>query len=155
MKPHARLLLAAAFAVAAVGGGCKSTFKAYPGPERPPEEIARVRGSAAVYFTSSTNTYIQAVDGRRCNDGNGNEKSVDRALVLPGRHTIKAVIWEHRTHPLINIPVHSASPSKNVSFTAEAGHRYVVEGYIDEPDFWIWIVDEATDEVVGGEPAPD
>ena len=105
-------LLAALPALAACG-----TFRAYEGPERPPEEVARIEedvdtlGLVPLDYTSAE---IVAVDGVSIADHSGSTVGV-----LPGAHTLE--VKGTLRMPAAGILEH---PHGRIAFDARAGGKY-------------------------------
>jgi hypothetical protein len=62
----------------------------YPGAPLPPEEVALVRGEGGSDLVRSTDCDLLAVDGMTLGMRD------DRAEVLPGRHSVRLLLWEHQ-----------------------------------------------------------
>ena len=116
--------------------GC-TTMQSYEGSKLPPEKVALIKGSFGLINLAS----IIEVDGK------ARGFTEESAEILPGEHAVKIQVrsgWGS-----ILMPQYIGN--KTLSFQANAGHTYRVDGTIKKGDTFAWIVDEATNEVVAGE----
>ena len=114
--------------------GCvTSPLDAYP-----KEQVAVIKSAWKLLGARAS---IEAIDG----------KSTRRAFrsghrVLPGPHTVSARVV------IGNVGWTSAI---DLSLHAEAGHVYKVYAKTRSRDVWIWIIDDETKRVVGGNKPPE
>ena len=120
--------------VTAFLSGCASS-QAYEGEKLPPEKEALIKGSYHVFGTSAS---VTAIDGKDMRWTSGEIKA------LPGDHELEI-------HLQSGVYMFYSFAKAKVSFTAEAGHVYRVEGRMRQGKLTgVWVVDEADDSVVGG-----
>ena len=106
------------------------TMKMYAGPELPREKVAVIKSKGPVL--------IHTVDGYKLRGFNL------YFAVKPGPHVVVANMWEGR-----NILSNRPLKTQTLTFRAEAGQTYAVDGY--DPTRSFWIVHEESDRVVAGE----
>lgn len=106
-----RLILLATLLAAGCFGKAGHTYKLYPGPERPPEELATLKFGKRV-------TSLR-VDGMRVE-----KKDYDRIDLLPGTHSID---WRtsFTVSPMVN-PKGRDEIAAMATVELEAGHEYSV-----------------------------
>lgn len=111
------------------------TVRMYPGPKRPPNEVARLQPGGHLFRAVS----IKSVDGRSLGFGNR------YAEVLPGEHAVLVQLTTANGNVTRVI-------QREVTFVAKPGKTYTAEaqetGFWDTT-FWAWIED-ALGQVVGG-----
>ncbi len=134
------LLLASCVACTSTGAG--HTYKLYPGPSRPAEELATLRFGDGVHSLR--------VDG--LNVERSDYESID---LLPGEHEIA---WgsQFLVSVLVN-PTGRDEASARVTAELLADHTYTVHGdRTTGPGYqmYLWIEDTATGEVIGGRKMP-
>lgn len=114
--------------------GCASS-QAYEGEKLPPEKVALIKGSSHIFGTAAS---ITAIDGKDMRWTSGEIQA------LPGDHELDV-------HLMSGVYMFYSYAKAKVSFTAEAGHVYRVEGKMRQGKLTgVWVVDEADDSVVGG-----
>lgn len=116
--------------------GC-ATLRAYPGPARRPDEVARLRPATM----NARKILIEEVNGRPLG------LLQDRAELLPGIQLVRATLqiesrngWFEAQHEL--------------QFIAEAGHDYVMYADFLPEGPGIWIQDEVAVRVVAESATP-
>ncbi len=117
----------------AIVGCVPTTVKMYEGPALPPEETATIKGSWHYNVVSNTSIIILKADGKFAHI------TTDPIEVLPGEHEITVRI-EHGN--LATGWGWMTLPSQTLSFQAEAGRVYRVDGSFFKGH--IWVVDETT-----------
>lgn len=122
--------------VALAASACAG-MKFYVEPDVPSEQIALIEAPQQLV---GTRLYIRSADGERLSLG-----GEPRVKVLPGVHTLEVRYEFHWLGA-----VRYGQPI-SLSMNAEAGRRYRVEGAeTGGGRCMAWIVDTATNEVVGG-----
>ena len=134
------MLLTLALACASTGMG--HAYKLYPGPPRPPDELATLRFGSRVFLVQVDGMLVQASD-------------YEVVELLPGEHEIR---WSATflISPYVE-PSMSAKAEAKVTVELLAGHAYSVHtdrttgpGY----DLYLWIEEAGSGEVVAGRKKP-
>lgn len=128
--------------------GC-STTQVYPGPKLPPEQVAHLNGTHTFYVLGGSTILVTSIDGQ---EELADAKVQDHDYVgdlelLPGVHTI-TVSYEL---DILAKPRRSVAPCV-ITFRAEAGHSYIVDGTsLPKGEVWrCWIEDAQTNERTDG-----
>jgi len=133
--------------------GC-TTVKMCEGAELPPEQMATLKESSHIHFSSSTHSEILQVDGKGIKGrAYVRPNEID---VLPGEYEITFTI-----HKLFMTLGYVGGKPRTFTIQVEAGHVYRLDGdiyweHLDWPDYitHFWIVDETTGvEVAADRPA--
>ncbi len=141
MPLHHQIKIALIICLLLAIAGCTTTVKMYEGAELPPEQTATIKDSYHEYVFNSTFSTIFQVDRKDIEGGVGNIE----IEVLPGQREVTCAMGS-----FIGIIPVSRKP-RTLTFQAEAGHVYRVDGsyYLNH----LWIVDETTGvEVAGDKP---
>jgi hypothetical protein len=101
----------------------------YTGDRLPKEEVAIIKPNMEGWFR---NTWISEIDGKPVGITN---KKVE---VLPGIHTLRIKVKDSEFAQPVYMGVDT------ISFEAEAGHVYRVEGKIKRVEAVTWVIDEET-----------
>ncbi len=125
--------------------------KNYPGPDLPREQVATIRSGINFYGLSWVIAVIDAVDGEKILR-TADEVNWGRIEILPGEHEVSASLWVSVLTPVTLVNRGSTPEFRRLTFAAEAGESYIVDGS------WgggseknaIWIVNERTKEIVAG-----
>jgi hypothetical protein len=132
----------------ALATSCTTTMQTYPGERLPPDRVARIDlFSIHRHMFYDLNINVAAVDGM---NPTGTALEYE---VLPGDHTLYL-----RCYSSYHILVAPAMVSKQfvvvpgnlLTFRAEAGRRYKMNGEDVEGVFFIWLEDAETGSVVAG-----
>ena len=135
--------------------GCGSTLqggrvkqgklKLYDGPTRPREETVTVRCDRCGFF---------AVDGRTITGSKDRTVRFGRSVtLLPGRHVFDVELPAERLGACSG-----STSSAELAADVRAGRSYVVRTVVEceaatmDYEFWLWMEDETSGEVVSGEP---
>jgi len=139
-----------------------SGLQAYHGKERAKDQIVVLECDQSItIFTMSQQFYkpwIWSVDGFRKLSSGGVTMCFLWAELLPGKHTVEGVMGRHPPglyYVASKRLMLLGSEHKWITFTAKAGHNYILKGDVDEPEFWLWIEDASTGEQVGGTKPPE
>lgn len=150
------LRLVFVFSLGAACCACAPTvMRGYAGPQLQPAEVATLSGSKHIlfllFYSRGTLILPDAVDDYV------RERGTDEWELLPGPHVVRATYYLNHVFAGGGAVVrYSPQPVwRLVSFTAEPGRRYRVDGHIIEPmpdveQFCAWIEDDETGELVGG-----
>ena len=122
-----------------VATGCTTT-QTYPGPQLPPEMVAKLEGTYNYYLVCDVECEIATVDGKGV---------ADMVEILPGQHTVTLYL----TKSCYDGPRKFGVP-QTFSFIAEAGHVYKADGNWNGGDNQIWIIDKTGNFVAGMKPLP-
>jgi len=162
--------------VALCGCATHPGLKTYHGPDRPDSELILVECDHSLKLDDSYWPYICSVDGFKELNDDGGPLVFPSVKVLPGEHTIEGVMGRQQSgqtgtggpidsavdslvDSLFNIALRRVfflgTDRKRVTFTAEAGHTYKLKGDVEEPEYWMWIENAETEELVGGTRPPD
>jgi hypothetical protein len=121
--------------------------RTYPGPQLPRGEVATIRGAVNSYGLSWVIAAIDAVDGQKILR-TADEVNWGRIEILPGAHEVSASLWVSIVTPVTLINRGSTPEFRRLSFIAEAGECYIVDGS------WrgnaLWIFNERTKQIVAG-----
>lgn len=128
-------IVSSLFILFMVATGCTTT-QTYPGPQLPPNRVAKLEGTYNYYFICDVQCEIATVDGKGV---------ADMAEILPGKHTVTLYL----TKSCYQGPTNFGVP-QTFSFLAEAGHVYKADGNWHGGDNQIWIIDKETGQVVAG-----
>ena len=125
--------------------------KSYPGPQLAQEQVATIRGAVNFYGLSWVIPVIDAVDEKiilRAAD----EVNWGRIEILPGEHEVSASLWVSVLTPVTLVNRGSTPEFRRLTFVAEAGERYIVDGSWGggSENNAIWIVNERTKQIVAG-----
>jgi hypothetical protein len=137
-----------------------STVQVYQGEKLPDDKISLIdspytgnillsAARDAVIPGVSNETSFYKVDDKEC-DG------FTPASVLPGSHILKVKVRRYMNVPagaLIGGAIEkstSSSAEVDISFQAEAGHNYFVDGKIVNGSAVAWIIDDKTGHIVAG-----
>ena len=125
--------------------------KSYPGPQLPQEQVATIRGAVNYYGLSWVSVAIDAVDGEKTLR-RADEVNWGRIEILPGEHEVSASLWVSVLTPVTLVNRGSTPEFQRLTFVAEAGARYIVDGsWGGGPEKnAIWIVNERTKQIVAG-----
>ena len=118
-----------------VAAGC-TTLQTYPGPQLPPEKVAKLEGTIHYYIIALVVSQIAFVDGKFV--------PWDKAEMLPAKHEV--VVYLEATSPKAG----NTGKFQTFSFVAEAGHVYKVDGNWNFGNNEIWITDRTTGQIVAG-----
>lgn len=126
---------------------CGST-QTYPGERLPQARVARINVlTTHRHFLYNLNIIVKAVDG--VNIG----KADMTYEVLPGEHTLYVICqsWYHvLAAPVMASKQFTVVPGNFLTFRAEAGRRYTMNGEDIDEVFYIWLEDVETGSVVAG-----
>jgi hypothetical protein len=124
------------------------TTQTYPGERLPRDRVARIDRSAMhQHFLYNLNINVAAVDGV-------NATSTQTTYeVLPGEHTLYVTFYS--SYHILAAPVMASKqfvvvPGKFLTFRAEAGRKYKMNGEDIDEVFYIWLEDVETGTVVAG-----
>lgn len=125
-----------------------ATMQTYPGERLPQDRVARIDRSAIhQHFFYSLNINVAAVDGL---NATGAQTEYE---VLPGEHTLYVTCYSSY-HILVAPAMVSKHfvvvPGNLLTFRAEAGRRYKMQGEDVNELFFIWLEDMETGSVVAG-----
>ena len=120
----------------------------YPGERLPQDQVARIERNTIKYFSYySVTINIAEVDGQT---SSGEHTEFE---VLPGEHTVGLRLLAYTKlllAPVLASKQFTFTPGK-LTFRAEAGRRYKVEGEeVADYQFLLWVEDAETGSVVGG-----
>ena len=125
-----------------------ATMQTYPGEKLPQDRVARIdRSTIHRHFSYNVIINIAAVDGV-------NATSVQTEYeVLPGEHTLYVTC--HLSYHILVAPAMAGKrfgivPGNILTFRAEAGRRYKMNGEDVGEVFYIWLEDVETGSVVSG-----
>jgi len=142
--PTDRLLIT--FCVALFLVSCSTAATVYEGKELPNDEISIVSTYGVDYdVVSSTINWIESVDGKNVGT------MVNEVRVLPGRHSFVV----HHSKNIMSVVDYRRY--YRIVIDTKPGHQYRIEtkSFAQSQDFFIWAIDEATEEVVAGAKPPD
>jgi hypothetical protein len=159
---HSSIRLAPAILIIFVIPAC-TTYRAYSGPKKPPEQTASVVAGtaspgerekgwedwskqvpAAVMYTDSL-VEIYKVDNKILPQTR--RRQVD---LLPGRHCVG--VKYSRAYVFIVFREREEAEAKDLCFDAQAGHIYgAYHGYSAETGDFLWMVDQADGTLVAGD----
>ena len=124
--------------------GCIS-FKAYPGPERQPDEIAIIECNywQSFWFFGHISLHFTAVQGN-----NMDLQPWTKIYMEPGPHSVSF------TYTLSSMGYTFNSYYGRLTFTALKGHLYKLDAEREDGELWAWIIDQASGEIVAGERPP-
>ena len=105
------------------------TMQLYTGDRLPKEEVAIIKPNMEGWFR---NTWISEIDGKPVGITN------TKVEVLPGVHTLRIKVKDSE----FALPVYMGVDT--ISFEAEAGHVYRVDGRIKRVEAVTWVIDEET-----------
>ena len=129
MRKFPRALL---MAVALFLSACGGTVQTYEGSKKAAQEVAFLRTN--VGELTMTTTWVTRVDGKEL------VVAYTEIELLPGRRTLG-----------INLTGGVLRAAATVSLDAQAGRIYRLHGMVQRGDFFAWIVDQGTGEVVAGQ----
>ncbi len=108
--------------------GCQ-TMQLYTGDRLPREEVAIIKTNMESWFR---NTWISEIDGKPVGIMN------TKVEVLPGVHTVRIKVKDSEFAQPVYVGVDT------ISFEAEAGHVYRVDGKVRRVEAVTWVIDEET-----------
>ncbi len=108
--------------------GC-GTMQLYTGDRLPKGEVAIIKTNMDSWLR---NTWISEIDGKPVGIMN------TKVEVLPGVHTLRIKVKDSEFAQPVYMGVDT------ISFEAEAGHVYRVDGKIKRVEAVTWVIDEAT-----------
>ena len=125
-----------------------ATMQTYPGERLPQDRVARIDRSAIHrHFFYNVIVNVAEVDGLK---PTGVHTDFE---VLPGEHTLYVTV--HLSYHLLAAPAMASkqfiiTPGNKLTFRAEAGRRYKIQGEDVGELFFIWLEDAETGSVVAG-----
>jgi hypothetical protein len=129
--------------------GCETAFQGYSGDRLPPNKVATVSGYSSEFLLGGCTVYILDIDGKEDRVSESEIKLLKRVEILPGEHTLTAIMKCHdEMTPFLTS--YTETSSKTISFNVEAGHSYEVGGEIRLRQFYLWVEDRQSKELVGG-----
>ena len=140
MPTHHQIKIALIIGLLLAIAGCARpvTVRMYEGPELPPEEKAIIKESRHEHDSSTTEAYILKLDGEWLPNYRTTPGVVE---VLPGDREITCWVTYASFWTAFG-PI--AGPPLSLTFQAEAGHVYRVDGDFHYVKSHLWIVDETT-----------
>lgn len=118
--------------------GCM-TMHAYTGEKKDISE------TALLMETSYHPIYIKSVNGMSVGFFH------NKARILPGKNFLRVKVLIPEGSDVRGVPMIESYFIKEITFEAEPGHVYRIDGIVGRNKQWVWVEDAESLEVVGGE----